>query len=62
MTNDFGHQLDKIRVEIYEQTKDRKNAEAVKAANGHGKTLAAKYDIKAAKGISDSPAKSASVL
>ena len=37
MMNDFEKQLDIIRVEIYEQTKNMKNAEAAKAANDHGK-------------------------
>ena len=62
MTNDFENQLDKIRVEIYEQAKDMKNAEAVKAANDHGKALAAKYGIKVVKGNSGSPVKSVSVI
>ena len=43
MKDDFEHQLDKNRIEIYEQTKDMKNAEAVKMANDHGKALAATY-------------------
>ena len=60
--NDFENQLDKIRVEIYEQTKDMKNVEAVKAANDHGKALAAKYGIKVVKGIQGSPVKTAITL
>ena len=60
MMNDFENQLDQIRVEIYEQTKELKNAEAVKAANDHGKALGAKYGIKIVKGIQGSPVKSAS--
>jgi len=62
MTNDFENQLDKIRVDIYEQTKNMMNAEAVKAANDHGKALAAKYGIKVVKSNSGSPVKSVSAL
>ena len=60
--NDFENQLDKIRVEIHEQTKNMKNAEAVKAANDHGKALAVKYGIKIVKGNPGTPVKSASAL
>ena len=62
MTNDFENQLDKIRVEIHKQTKDMKNAEAVKAANDHSKALAAKYGINIVKGNPGTPVKSASAL
>jgi len=62
MMNDFENQLDKIRVEIYEQTRELKNAEAVKAANEHGKALAVKYGIKIVKGNPGSPVKNASAV
>jgi len=62
MINDFENQLDKIRVEIYEQTKDMKNAEIVMAANNHGRALAVKYGIKIVKGTPGSPVKSANAL
>ena len=45
MMDDFENQLDKIRLVIYEQTKDMHNAETVKAVNDYGKVLAAKYGI-----------------
>ena len=62
MMNNFENQLDKIRVEIYEQTKDMKNAEIVKAANNHGKALASQYGIKIVKGKPNLLIKSASSL
>ena len=62
MMNDFENQLDVIRVEMYERTKNMKNVEAVKAANDHGKALAAKYGIKITGDISGSPKKSARAL
>ena len=62
MMNDFENQLDQIRVEIYEQTKDMKNAEVVKAANDLGKALAAKYGVKVVKGNPGSLLKSASAI
>ncbi|MCL2866809.1 MAG: hypothetical protein FWF47_03495 [Clostridia bacterium] len=62
MKNDFEHQLDKIRIEIYEQTKDMKNAEAVKIANDYGKALAAKYGFKYIKGNPGIPMNNANTL
>ena len=62
MMNDFENQLDTIRVEIYEQTKHMSNAEAVKAANDHGRELAAKYGVKVVKRASASPAQRAGTL
>jgi hypothetical protein len=49
MTNDFENQLDAIRIELYEQTKDMSSAEAVKAINENGKKIAAKYGIAVVK-------------
>ena len=62
MMNDFENQLDKIRVGLYEQTKDMKNAEIVKVANDHGRALAVKYGIKIVKGTPGSPVKNSSSL
>jgi len=62
MANDFENQLDKIRVELYEQTKDMTNADAAKAANDHGQKLAAKYGIKIMKGAQGPLTESARAL
>ena len=62
MMNDFENQLDKIRMEIYEQTKDMHNAESAKAANDLGKALAAKYGVKIVKGASGPTPKSVRVV
>ena len=59
MMNDFENQLDKIRLEIYEQTKGMHNAETAKAANDYGNVLAAKYGIRVVKGVSELLEKSA---
>ena len=45
MTNNFESQLDAIRIELYEQTKDLSNAEAVKTINVSGEKIADKYGI-----------------
>jgi hypothetical protein len=62
MMNDFENQLDKIRVDLYEQTKNMDNSEAVKAANDYGNALAAKYGIKIVKGATGSLEKSVSAI
>jgi hypothetical protein len=44
--NDFEHELDKIRGELYEQTKHLTNAEAARMTNERGRRLAEQYGLK----------------
>ena len=60
--NDFENLLDQIRVDIYTQTKDMKNAEAAKTANDQGKALAMMHGVKIMKGNPGSPVKSANAV
>jgi hypothetical protein len=48
MTN-FEDQLDVIRAELYEETKDMTNADAARFVNETARPIAAKYGIKIIK-------------
>jgi hypothetical protein len=47
--NNFEDQLDIIRAELYEETKDMTNAEAARFVNETARPIAAKYGIKIIK-------------
>jgi hypothetical protein len=47
--NNFEDQLDKIRVELYEETKDMAKQDAINHVNNTAKRIAAKYGIKIIK-------------
>lgn len=49
MTNEFENQLDRIRVDLYEQTKNMTNSEVVRVTNENAKKIAEQYGIKIAK-------------
>jgi hypothetical protein len=47
--NNFEDQLDKIRLELYEETKDMAKQDAINHVNNTAKRIAAKYGIKIIK-------------
>ncbi|MDR1560582.1 MAG: hypothetical protein LBS84_12995 [Clostridiales bacterium] len=49
MVNDFEIQLDKIRVDLYEETKNMTNAEAAHEINESTHKLAERYGFKIIK-------------
>ena len=54
MMNNFEDELDKIRIERYEEMKDLSNAEAVRIVNERARKIAEQYNIKI---IAESPRK-----
>ena len=54
MMNSFEDELDKIRVELYEEWKDLSNAELAKLVNERARKVAEQYHIKV---IAESPRK-----
>lgn len=49
MINNFENQLDEIRIELYERTKNMKKEDAVAVINMNGKKIAEKYGITVVK-------------
>jgi hypothetical protein len=47
--NNFEDQLDKIRLELYEETKDMAKQDAINHVNDTAKRIAVKYGIKIIK-------------
>lgn len=62
MTTDFEDQLDQIRAELYQKTKDMSTKDAVAAINADGKRVAEKYGIPVKKGTPARPAPQAKAL
>ena len=50
MTTDFENQLDIIRVDLYERTKNLTNSEVVRITNENARRIAEQYGIKLTKG------------
>jgi len=50
MIDDFEDQLDKIRVDLFEKTKDMTNSEAVDSINEKARKIASQYGISITKG------------
>ena len=46
MKNNYEDQLDAIRVDLYEQTKDMTNSDAARITNEHARKIAEQYGIK----------------
>ena len=49
MTNDFENQLDRIRVDLHEQTKDMTNSKAVRVTNENARKIAGQFGITIVK-------------
>ena len=62
MTDDFETQLDQIRVELYEQTKNMSNMDAIRVINENARKIAKQYGIKIVKGTEIVSSKSAHAI
>jgi len=62
MVSDFENQIDDIRVEIYERTKDLANNEAANSTNDNARRVAEQHGIKIVKGVIGFTGKNVSVL
>ena len=55
MKYDFETQLDEIRVELYEQSKDLSGEDFVKGINARGRAIARRYGMTVIRSATDTP-------